>query len=307
MKTCKPMTPAAPITKGVEDKFYYVISDACVRCGKCRSACPVGAIRLGEGHMVIDKAKCIDCGTCSAVCPTGAAQRAPYVRESISLENMDWSRCYFNPGCAINLYKSDVAEKLLAMLQTHRPAIQSHNICCRHDPGLPAGSVIINNCAGCDRRFRSLYEGIETISLWEVLDSMEGLELPNYGGMKMSVHDSCGYRHKPQVHAAIRSLLKKMNIEVVEAPFHGCQSICCGDNFYCQVSDEKVEQRIQMRGDMFPCEDVVTYCIGCDHALAALGKRARYLPDLLCGIAPTPYSDSIHDYHSKLNTYIEAH
>ena len=45
-------------------------------------------------------------------------------------------------------------------------------LCCHHDPCLPAGSVIINNCAGCDRRFRKLYEGISTITYREMLDSL---------------------------------------------------------------------------------------------------------------------------------------
>lgn len=110
-----------------------------------------------------------------------------------------------------------------------------HNICCRHDPGLGAGSTIINNCAGCDRRFRSLYEGINTISYWEVLDSIPDLTLPDHNGLRASIHDSCGHRHKPQVHRAIRSLLTKMNIEIVEVPFSGTKSVCCGDNFYGAV------------------------------------------------------------------------
>ena len=301
------LKPAPEIIKGMEDRFWYVISGACVKCGKCVKTCPAEAIKEEEGHYVIDQSLCIDCGTCSAVCPTGAAQRAPYRRESMLLSDIDWNKAYFNPGCAINLYKSDVAEKLLMMLQRHYPTIKAHNVCCRHDPDVPEGSTIINNCAGCDRRFRSLYQGVETISLWEVLDCIEGLELPDYGGVKMSVHDSCGYRHKPQVHAAIRSLLGKMNIEVVEAAFYGSASICCGDNFYCQVDNERVAERIQMRAEQFPCEDVVVYCIGCDHALASVGKRSHYLPDLLCGAIDKSYADTIDDYHNKLVAYIEAH
>ena len=50
------------------------IGDACVSCGACESACPVGAISMGAEHMEIDAGACIDCGACEGTCPTGAIE-----------------------------------------------------------------------------------------------------------------------------------------------------------------------------------------------------------------------------------------
>lgn len=295
------------IVKGIEDKFWYEITDDCVMCGMCAAACPVNAIATGDGKYEIDSTKCIDCGTCSAVCPMGAARSIQQNRESIDIYTLDYSKCYFNAGCAMSLYKPDLPGLMLGILQEHCGDIKPHTICCRHDPDIPSGSVIINNCAGCDRRFRSLYEGIETISLWEVLDSIEDLDLPDYEGMTVSVHDSCGYRHKPQVHNAIRSLLGKMNINVAESEFSGRSSVCCGDNLYGSVPDEEVEARIRMRADQMPCDNVVVYCIGCVRAMQSGGKTPLYLPELILGRTTAPMPDTLEEYHTNLVDYIEKH
>ena len=120
--------------------------------------------------------------------------------ESVSLSDINYEQIYFNPGCALSIYKPDAELKLLAILQQYFPKMQMHNICCHHDPNLPKGSTIVNNCAGCDRRFRSLYEGVNTISIWELLDSLPTLEVPQYNSLCVSVHDSCSFRQKPQVY-----------------------------------------------------------------------------------------------------------
>ena len=44
----------------------YVISDACISCGSCADACPVGAISQGADHYEINAGSCLDCGSCGA-------------------------------------------------------------------------------------------------------------------------------------------------------------------------------------------------------------------------------------------------
>ncbi len=52
------------------------VSDACVNCGACENACPVGAITEGDGQHVVDPDVCIDCGACEGECPVGAIEEA---------------------------------------------------------------------------------------------------------------------------------------------------------------------------------------------------------------------------------------
>ena len=148
------------------------------------------------------------------------------------------TKIYFNPGCALSIYKPEMENRILVFLNENYGEVELHKICCRHDPQLEADSLIINVCAGCDRRFQSLYEGITTISLWEILDGLNTFQFPDYKGLKMSVHDACPVRNKPQVHQAVRSLLGKMNIDVLETEFNGTRSICCGDDLYPKLAIE---------------------------------------------------------------------
>lgn len=214
---------------------------------------------------------------------------------------------YFNPGCGLSLYKEEKENQIMEILNNKVGDVKLHKICCHHDPQLPTPAKIINVCAGCHRRFRSLYEGISTISLWEVLADIKDLDLPDYGGMQMSIHDACPIREKPQVHEAIRTLVKRMNIEIIETENHGTKSVCCGDDFYGKIPLEEVHQRMKKRAEAMPCDDVVVYCVSCIKSMHIGGKKPRHILDLIFNEETQPQEYRTQQWHDILNEYIEKH
>jgi len=213
----------------------------------------------------------------------------------------------YNPGCALMLYKPVTAEKVYKFLKDNNEIESLHTVCCRHEPMLPKGTEIINTCAGCDKRFSSLYEDIRTISLWEVLAEKEDFPFPDYDGLKMTIHDACPVRSKPQVHKAIRTILKKMNIEIIEVEHHGINSICCGDNFYPSLPIEEVHEKMKNRAASMPCNEVVVYCVSCIKSMYIGGRNPRYILDLLFEEATEPQIFDTIPWHKELQKYIDKH
>ncbi len=188
----------------------------------------------------------------------------------------------FSPGCALMLYKPDLAKKTKDFLMDNGKISGLHMTCCHHDPKQEKGTVIINTCAGCDRRFRQLYDDVDTVTLWEVLMNDETFPFPNYEGKEMTVHDACPTRDQKRVHDAVRALLARMNITVIEPEHTREKSRCCGSTYYEQgMPLEVVYEKCRERAAELPREDVVVYCVSCPKFLNVGGKKPRYLLDLL--------------------------
>lgn len=213
----------------------------------------------------------------------------------------------YAPGCALMIYKPDLAKKVLASLHEDVGHIADHLTCCRHEPHLERGTQIINTCAGCDRRYRELYDGISTTSLWEILAESRSFPFPDYQGLEMSIHDACPTRSEERVHVAIRRLLERMNIKVVEPHNTRTKAVCCGDSAYGVLPMEQVKEQMKKRAAEMPCENVVVYCVSCIKAMHNGGKKPRYIVDLLFA-EDTGIGTSEPDvWHTELRKFIDEH
>ncbi|MFA5161793.1 MAG: (Fe-S)-binding protein [Elusimicrobiales bacterium] len=213
----------------------------------------------------------------------------------------------FAPGCALMIYKPELAGRILGFLNKELGPVSEHLTCCRHAPDLPAGTQIINVCAGCDRRYRTLYEGISTISLWEVLCKSGSFPFPNYSGEEMTVLDACPARDQARIHDALRYLLAKMNIRVTEPSKTRTGGACCGDSLYGQLPPEQVKQSMRKRADEMPAENVVVYCVSCVKAMHIGGKKPRHMADLLFGDNTAAGICEPDEWHAELDKFIDSH
>jgi Fe-S oxidoreductase len=213
----------------------------------------------------------------------------------------------YAPGCAFVIYKPDLAKKVLEFLYKDLGVISEHLTCCRHEPNLESGTQVINTCAGCDRRYRELYEGISTISLWEILAESSAFQFPNYNGMEMAIHDACPTRTEERVHIAIRKLLERMNIKIIEPKNTRTKAICCGDSFYGTLPVERVKEQMKERASEMPCDNVVVYCISCIKAMHIGGKKPRYIVDLLFGEETKIGEFEPDAWHGELQKFIDQH
>lgn len=213
----------------------------------------------------------------------------------------------FAPGCALMIYKPHLGKKVLKVLNEELGNIEEHLTCCKHEPKLELGTEIINTCSGCDKRYRELYDWVSTVSLWEVLAQSKNFSFPDYNGKSMAILDTCPTRSEGRVHDAVRRLLNKMNITVVEPEKTRSKGTCCGDSFYGILPVEQVKEQMKKRAAEMPVEDVAVYCVSCCKSMFIGGKRPHYLVDLLFGEETIPKTLEPEEWHREVDDFIREH
>jgi hypothetical protein len=213
----------------------------------------------------------------------------------------------FAPGCALMIYKPELALKIHSILNANLGKMDMLMTCCQHDPQFEDETQIINICPGCDKRFRSDYQNSSTISFWEILADSDFFPYPDYQKQKMTIIDACPTRDKKIIHKAIRKIISRMNIELTEPKNTGTKSTCCGDSFYGEISVEKVKNQMIKKAAELAFNDVVVYCVSCSKSMFIGNKQPRYLIDLLFNEMTVPKTFEPDAWHNELRLYIEKH
>jgi Fe-S oxidoreductase len=203
--------------------------------------------------------------------------------------------------------KPELASRIHGFLRRELGAVEQHLTCCRHDPDLVPQTEIINICPGCDRRYRELYRHVTTISLWEVLAGSVSFPFPDYRWAEMTILDACPTRNRPRVHEAVRTLLSRMRVSVVEPARTGTRSSCCGDTFFGRLPVEQVKVQMRRRAAEMPREDVVVYCVSCCKSMHIGGRRPRHIVDLLFEEETPPGTFEPDAWHAELDAFIASH
>lgn len=209
---------------------------------------------------------------------------------------------YFG-GCTPTADHPEASKKLAAYI---KEKFQVDPVgCCRiNHPKLTPEDTAIVVCNNCANIIDESGKADHIDFVWEIIDNDPDFVFPDYHGEKMTIQDCWMAVEKRNVQDAIRSLLKKMNIDVVELEENYEKTRYCGMNLAapCTESNAKLAPKryVQQYPHMFQpipkeerpahfkkyCEQfttdkVVCYCRSCRNGLLMGGKQALHVLELL--------------------------
>lgn len=202
---------------------------------------------------------------------------------------------YF-PSCNFTKASPESAKKLRQLLRGKMPVAG----CCRFDKHTYGPEeTALYFCQACREVLESK---MNTENLFVYLDREEIFPLPAYPGLTVNLQDCWRDRNHPEIHKAVRSLLGKMEINLVEIEESREKATFCG-NLHVEPAKEETRKILaacpNISAHEIPPEKqallmaeqvekfnqplVVTYCNRCTAGLQAGGGEAVHLMNLLLG------------------------
>ena len=148
---------------------------------------------------------------------------------------------------------------------------------------------LIAACSTCFRMFSEHLPQVPTVSLWQALDAMN-LPPPAAAatGLRLAIHDPCTTRPYPAVQDAVRRIVKRLGVSAEELTLGRDKTECCGFGGLMQNANPDLSREVAARRARISPLDYLTYCAMCRDSLAAVGKRALHLLDVVFPDAAGP-------------------
>jgi hypothetical protein len=220
------------------------------------------------------------------------------------IKEKDMAKIFF-PSCQNKIAYPNASKKLSEYL------IASYGVeiiagCCRSEYGKlspeDTAIVICNTCFACCKNLSNVGN---IISVWKIIDNDYKFPFPSYHSEKITVQDCWRTIGRSNVHNAVRSLLKKMDIEPIELDENRNKSRFCGGitaymqqpvqntdlaprrygtdtvRTFKEHSKEDIISFMKEHTKQFTTERVVSYCVTCDAGIKMGGKESVNLINLL--------------------------
>ena len=166
------------------------------------------------------------------------------------------------------------------------------------------GDDVYSLCHNCNNIIEETRPGVRVHSLWELIDGDDAFPLPDLTGLTAAVQDCWRARDRRAEQDAVRSLLSKMGVNVVELPESREATRFCGASLYRPQPprNPKLAPRHYVEGAQglflphtpeeqaelmrrhcagYSTETVVCYCHYCLEGLLLGGVDARHIAQLL--------------------------
>jgi glutamate synthase (NADPH/NADH) small chain len=148
---------------------------------------------------------------------------------------------------------------------------------------------LIVACSTCFQMFTENLPQVPVVSLWQLMEET-GLPHPTDAGLKsaLAIHDPCTTRPYPAIQDCIRRIMGYLQITGEELPLGRDKTECCGFGGLMQNANPTLAREVATCRSRSSPRDYLTYCAMCRDSLAAVGKRALHILDLIFPDAAEP-------------------
>ncbi len=148
--------------------------------------------------------------------------------------------------------------------------------------------TVITACSSCLSIFREFADEIETVSLWEILDTLQLPGAMNTAGIgstgksqSLTIHDPCTARHNAALRGAVRSICGKLGLDVIEHEYNGELTDCCGYGGLMQFANQPLGRKAALVKAERSEHNGLAYCAMCRDNLAVTGLPVAHLLDYI--------------------------
>lgn len=160
--------------------------------------------------------------------------------------------------------------------------------------------TVIAGCPSCMKELTS-HRDLTLVGIWDILSEI-GLPSTAHGpSCPVALHDSCGARGNHQIQQTIRQLAVKLGCNLVETPYSGDLSPCCGYGGLTSYANREVAHKMSEKCLERSDQPYLTYCMACRDRFSREGRKSMHLLELVYGTDAGLPPDISEKRYNRLN------